>query len=93
VALPAGDESAEVVEPREQALDLPAPAVAAERSTVLGLPALPGPSVRGDQLDPSRSQPLIQRVAVIGPVTDQPLRGVLEESVVDRLFDERDLMR
>lgn len=93
MAFPAGDESAEVVEPREQALDLPAAAVAAQNATVLGLLALSGPAVGRDELDPTGPQPLIQRVAVIGSVADQSLGSVLEESVVDRLLGERDLMR
>lgn len=93
VTLPAGDESAEVVEPREQALDLPAAAVATERATVLGLLALSCPSVRRNQLDPTRPQPLIERVAVVGAIANQPLGSGREEPVVDRLLGERDLMR
>jgi hypothetical protein len=59
----------------------------------LGLLALSGPAVRGDELDPARAQSLIERVAVIGSVADQSFGSALEESVVDRLLGERDLMR
>jgi hypothetical protein len=67
--------------------------MSAEWPTVLGL-ALAGAEVRGDQLDPALlAQPLIEAVAVVGTIADQSLGGVLEKARVDRLLDERDLMR
>src|SRR5512134_3624167 len=93
VSLVAGDESAEVLEPGEEALDLPAPAVAAEGTAVLGL-ELAAPEVGRDELDASLlPQPRIEAVAVVGTVADQSVGGVLEEPCVDRRFEERDLMR
>jgi hypothetical protein len=53
VALVAGDEAAEVLEPGEEALDLPALAIAAQGPAVLRL-VLAGSEVRRDQLDAVR---------------------------------------
>jgi hypothetical protein len=92
VALVAGDQAAEVLEPREETLDLPASAVTAERTTVLGL-ALSGAEVRSDQLDAALgTEALVESVAVVGAIPNQSLGGLLEEAGVDRGFDERDFM-
>jgi len=93
VSFVAGDQAAEVLEPGEQALDLPAPAIAAQRPAVLSL-EFAALEVRSDELDPPLlAQPLIEPVAVVGAIADQSLGGEVEESGVDRLFDERDFMR
>jgi hypothetical protein len=49
VVLPTSDEAAEVVHPGEEALYLPTTAVAAQRTSILGLAT--GAPVRGDHLD------------------------------------------
>lgn len=36
---------------------------------------------------------MIQPIAVVGPIDDQPLWGVGQEPTVDRLLYESDLMR
>src|SRR5512145_1275042 len=88
-----GDQAPEVLQPGEQSLDLPAPLVAPEHPPVLGHP-FPAAQVGCDQLDPALlAQPLVQRVAVVCPVPDQTRGLLLEEALVERRLDERDLMR
>ena len=90
----AGDEPSVVVKPREESLDLPTPPVPAQRPTILGRGALATSSVRTDQFDSSLApQPLVQRVAVVGPVADQSIGVVGQESMVERLLNEGDFMR
>lgn len=94
MALPAVGQAAVVEQPREQALDLPAPEVTAEGSSVLGLRALPGGPMRSDQLDSSfLAEAAIERITVVSSVSNKAIGCVLEKAVVDRLFCERDLMR
>src|SRR3989442_3411165 len=64
-AVIANHQMPEVAEPREGALDFPAPAVAPQRSSVLGHRFASIPAMRGDQFDPALSQPLSQRVTVV----------------------------
>src|SRR5215472_5367221 len=68
VILPADHQSAEVMQPGEQTLDLPAAAVAAQFATVLRLSLAPVRLVRRDQTHALLSESLIQRVAIIGAV-------------------------
>src|SRR2546427_7853649 len=62
---------AEVAEPREGALDFPSPAVASQRSPVLGHRFAPIPTMRRDQFDPARRQPHSQRVTVVTTIGDR----------------------
>ena len=71
VALVSGDQPAEVVEPGEQSLDLPATLVAAERTSILGRRSRPVPTMRRNEGDPSLlPEALRQGVAVVGLVPD-----------------------
>jgi len=65
---------AEVSQPCIGSLDLPTFAIAAQGTSVLCCLANPASSVRHDQLDASLLQSCSQRVAVVGPVANQPLR-------------------
>ena len=85
-----GDDSSKVVEPSEQALDLPTTHVAAQRAAVLGL-VLPIRSMGRDQFNLSLvPESLIQGVAFVCLVTDQSIGGHAEEARVDGFLDERD---
>ncbi len=77
VTLPAYDQAAEVMEPREPPLDLPAPPVAAQRPAVLGRPAAVGTMGR-DQFDALFQQRFIHPIAVVGPVADESRRRRLD---------------
>ena len=70
IVLPAADEAAKVLKPREELFDLPAAQVASEGSTILGLDPVV-PLVRGDQLDVRFTQLLRERVAAAGLVAGE----------------------
>ena len=89
MTLIAGDDAPEVLQPGKEPFDLPAPAVTPELAAVLGLvPARR--AMRRDQLDVALREPLIQPVAVVRAVSDQPARERAEEPVLERRFDEGD---
>ena len=89
---PPSDCSARVVEPREEALDLPASADATQRSAILG--ARTATPVCGDHLDAVLLlQEAIERIAVVAAVADQSRREVSEESGVEGRGDEVWLIR
>ena len=56
IALVADDESAEVAEPGEEALDFPASAIAPERAAILRLGTRAVAAMRCDHLDPKLRQ-------------------------------------
>ncbi len=87
------DEATVVVEPCEQALDLPAASIPAEWTAILTL-AFAVREIRRDEFDPALlKKAFVQAVAVVGFVSDQPVDGVGHERVVESLFDERDFVR
>lgn len=91
-AVPPDHEAAIVVEPREEALDLPAARVAAQRPAVLCDAALR--PVRRNHLDPHGvAQMDIEAVAIVGLVADQSIGPVREEAVLARRVDEPDFGR
>ena len=91
VVFPAGDQASRVVEPGEEALDFPAPPIAAERTAILR-GAAPGP-IRRDHLDPVLVAELrVQVVAVIAAVADQSRREFAEKAGVEGGGDEMRLI-
>ncbi len=93
MVFPARDEAANVLQPREEALDLPPAAGAAQRAAVLGHVATVR-AMRGDQRDPPlRVQPPVQGIAVIRPIPDQARGRRDGHSGVEGRLDERDFMR
>jgi hypothetical protein len=84
----ADDEATEVLQPGEEAFDLPAPTVPAQRAAVLGLPA--ARASRGDQLDSAVGEARLEAVAVVGLVANQPLRRHRKELLFQRVLDESD---
>ena len=94
MTLPAIGEPAVVQQPGEEALDLPAPDVAAKRSAVLGASPPPVRLVGRDQLDSSLlAKPRVERIAVISSVSNKAIGCVLEKAGIDRVFDELGFMR
>ena len=92
VSLPAACEAAEVLQPGEQPFNFPAPQISSQRSAVLG--SLPLAPVGGDHFDTVMlAKLLVQRIAVIGLVTNQPLRHGCGMSLCERAFDQRGLIR
>src|SRR2546430_13457137 len=73
-AVIANHQMPEVAEPREGALDFPAPAVAPQRSSVLGRRLASIPTMRRDQFNPALPQRRSQRVTVVTTISDQAQR-------------------
>ena len=93
VILPAGDQPAGIVEPGEEAFDLPATASPAQRTPLLSRGATAA-AMPGDHLDAvPLAQEVIERVAVVPTVTDQSVGEVGEEAGVKSDGDEVRLMR
>ena len=83
----------EVIEPGEQALDFPAALIAAQGPAVLCFENSVS-AVWRDQFNAAfLPEPAGQRIAVVGSVADETLGHLAEETVVERLFDESDLVR
>jgi len=84
---------AKVLQPSEQSLNLPAFPITPQRSAVLGtsLPAVD--LMRSDHFDTLLAQPGIQGVAVIGSVTNQSFRFLLDKSLFQSRLDQFHFMR
>lgn len=82
------DEPAKAHHPREESLDVPTAAIAAQRATVLR-DAHAVRMVRRDHLDAELRELGVERIAVIGLVADQSLRQRLQESLPKGVDDER----
>src|SRR5579859_4408536 len=94
VIFPAADQSAEVVEPSEEALDFPAAAITAQLTTVLGALAAAIVLVGCDEPDAVfLPEALVQRIAVVGAVADHSFWFGSCETLLDSGFDELGLMR
>src|ERR1035438_7700214 len=94
VIFPAADESAKIVEPGEEALDFPAPAIATQFAAVLGAFATAVVLVGRDEPDAMfLPEALIERVAVIGAVADHSFWFGSRETLRDGRFDEFAFMR
>src|ERR1700681_114928 len=94
VAFPTDHDAAVVMQPREQAFDFPATAVAAQNATILGQGSGARGTVWCDHFDAVvHHQALVQAVPVISAVADQPFREIREESVVESGLDEFGFMR
>jgi hypothetical protein len=94
VAFPADHDATIVMQPREQAFDFPSTAIAPQRATILGQSSGAHGPVWRDHLDAVvLHQPLIEAVAVVGAIADQPFGEVGEESFFERGFDEFGFMR
>src|ERR1700730_2660866 len=94
VILPTGDQSAEIVEPSEEALDFPTAAVAAQFAAVLGALAATIVFVWRDQPDVMiLPEALVQRITVVGTVADHSFWFGSRETLRDGGFDELRFMR
>jgi len=94
VIFPSADESAEIVEPRKEALDFPAPAVATQFAAVLGALAATVVLVRRDEPDAVfLPKTLIERIAVVGAVADHSFWFGSRKALLDGGFDELRFMR
>ena len=89
MTLIAGHQATGVLEPGEEALDLPATAVAAELATVRRL--VPSRrAVWGDELDAALGHAGVQRVAIVPAIADDPRGQPSQEASLPCGLDERD---
>ena len=94
VAFPADYDAAIVMQPRKQAFDFPSTAIAPQCAAILGESFGASGSVWCNHLDAVvLHQPLIEAVAVVGAVANQPFGEVGEESLFESGFDEFGFMR
>ena len=90
---PTDAESAEVEQPADGAFHGPTTLVAAKGATVLGdVFNFSIGSMRGDHFDSFVGQHLIQRVAVVGFVSDDSFRQLLGEHEFEEMLDQPTLM-
>src|SRR6202051_4102961 len=94
VVFPANDHAAKIMKPCKQTFHFPATPVAAQSTPILRRRCDAHELVRRDELHAVLFQDaLIQRIAVVSPVTDHAFREVGKESLVERGFDELCFMR
>jgi hypothetical protein len=82
VIFPSGRDPAIVLKPSEKTLDLPSFAISPKWSTILGFGSHSVPFVRGDHLDSTGSEFSVQRVTVISPVADNPIRKLRKKTTL-----------
>ena len=93
MTLPARDDTAEVVQPREEAFDLPPAAFATERPAILRFRVAMG-AVGRDQFNVvGLREMLVQAIAVVGAIPDQAGGERFDEAGRERGVDEPDFMR
>ena len=90
---PARDQSAEVVKPGKEAFDFPAAAVASQFATVLGGPVAIVFMGRDEPDVVPLSEALVERIAIVSPVTDHSFGLGSREALLDGRFDEFGFMR
>ena len=83
----------EILQPRKQPFNFPAPLVAPQFSSVLRFRLLPIALVRRNHLNRERRQFLIQRIRVIGFVADQAFGLLIGEALNESFADKGDFMR
>ena len=94
VVFPANDGATKVMKPSEQAFHFPPPPVAAQNTPVLRGRCDARGFVGSDELHSVLCvDSLVQRIAVVGAVTDHAFRSFGEESLVECGFDELCFMR
>ena len=93
MTFPTHQQASEVLQPCEEPLDFPAPLVTPKFSPVLAVRSRAIATVRCDQLDAVRCQPIVQSVAVIPLVGNQSFWLLGYKAVLDRGIDKLLLMR
>jgi hypothetical protein len=90
---PSGNESAEVLHPCEEPFHFPSPAISPELASILSLFSATA-SVRGNHFDVVfGSELLVERVRVVGFVTDEPGGELIKEAAGKIVFHKLALGR
>ena len=93
VVFPSGDESAEVLHPCEEPFHFPSSSISPQLASILSLLSPTAP-VWGDQLDVVfGGELLVERVRVVGFVTDEPGGELIEEAAGKNVFHKLALGR
>jgi hypothetical protein len=87
-----GQNPAELVEPCEQALDLPAAFVPTQITAILGWRPDAIALVRRDHLDAAVCEPFIERITVIGAIPDKSFGSSHGDGLIEGSVDKRDFM-
>lgn len=91
VVFPPDTQPPVVIEPREEAFDLPPALVSSQRTTVLGDSIVaPSSSMRRDHLNAERHQFGVESIAVVGLVTNHPFGKFTKVSLFQRRDHEPD---
>ena len=93
MVLPSGYQASEVLEPSEKTFHLPPPPISSQCSSILCFQPFPIHLVRGDHLNAHLFKFLIQRVAIVGLVTDDPLWELDQEATLYGFGNQRYFMR
>ncbi len=88
----ASNEAAEIVKPSKESFHAPTSFASPKWSSILS-DDFSAFSVWGNQLNPSLlPESLVESIAVIGFVANEPVRQFIDEALVKRLFDEPDFV-
>jgi hypothetical protein len=83
----------EVLQPTVQAFDFPTTLEATKRSAILRRGFHANTFVRRDHFNASNSKTFIERIAIIGPVSNEPLRKLPNQTGLQGRFHQRHFMR
>jgi hypothetical protein len=86
-------DASEILQPGIQSFDLPASLVSHQLAPILCFGLYPVFTMRGDHLDAFFPKDCIQRIAVVGTVSNQSLRFGCDKSRCDSRFHKGDFMR
>ena len=89
----ANNEFSEILQPGKEPFDFPSSAVSPQHSAVLGGCFSPILFMGSDKLNTFLCQRLIQRITVVGPVSDQPDRPLIDKPLFESILDKGDFMR
>ena len=92
VTIPAGDHAFIFIQPREQAFDLPSPAVTFQSPLILCLGFDAIALVRSDQLNALGSKTLIERITVVGAIPNKSSGSSHGEGLIEGSFDKGDFI-
>jgi len=93
MVLPSSHQTPEVLEPSEKTFHLPTPPVSSKCSPILGFGFFSVCLVRGDHLNAQLFKFLIQRVAIISLVANDPFRELNQETTLNSFGNQLYFMR
>ena len=89
----AHNKTSEIMHPGKQSFNMPPSAIASQNAAILGGWLLSVLTMRGDKLDALGSKHLIQGITVVGPISDQSERLLIDKAFFESIPDKGDFMR